>query len=170
MCNGNEQKRNKKMTKIRIIKLKEELTDINYSREGDAGIDLRASGIWVIDLDGDQKEIEQEEYEIKPMERIMIKTGVKIALEKGHWGSLRDRSGLSGKHGLHTLSGVLDETYRGEINVVMINLGAKSYKLIKNEKIAQLIIMPYAKVEIEYVKELEETNRDLNGFGSSGKF
>jgi len=155
-----------------ILKVKaiiEKIDKVKYGREGDAGIDLRASGRWIINLDEERKEIQQDEYEIKPGERILIKTGVIIALPKGCYGSIRDRSGLSGKHGLHLLAGVLDETYRGEIDLVIVNLGTKPYKLTKNEKVGQLIVCEYKIMNIEYVGELDDTIRGADGFGSSGR-
>ncbi len=153
---------------LRVKSLEEGLDKVSYIREGDAAIDIRASGIWVVDLDSDKKELKQNEYEIKPGERILIKTGIKVAIPDGFYGSIRDRSGLAFKHGLHTIAGVIDETYRDELGVVMVNLGTQPYKLMKNERIAQMIIAKYERVRIEYVDELDKTVRN-GGFGSSGK-
>ena len=92
-----------------------------------------------------------------------------VEIPKGYWGNIRDRSGLAFKYGLHNLAGVIDETYRGEIGVVMTNLGENPYVIKKNERIAQMIITPYERVNIESVEALEDSNRNENGFGSSGK-
>lgn len=73
------------------------------------------------------------------------------------------------KHGLQPLAGVIDENYREEIGVVLVNLSSKSYKITKNERIAQMIIQPYSKVSVEHVNDLDVTNRG-DGFGSSGKY
>ena len=69
---------------------------------------------------------------------------------------------------MHVLAGIVDENYRGEIQVVLINLGKETLKFEKHSRIAQLIILPYLKTEVEEVKELSETERGVNGFGSSG--
>ncbi len=155
--------------KIQVQSSSNGVDKIKYSRVGDAGIDLRASGEFIVDLDNKKEEIKSDEYIIKSGERILVKTGVKIALPNGYWGNIRDRSGLAFKHGLHTLAGVIDETYRGEIGVVLVNLGKKDYTIKKNERIAQLIISPYIQANIEYVEELQDSVRGEKGFGSSGK-
>ena len=142
---------------------------ISHHKDGDAAIDLRASGEWAVNLDDEMKEIKSEKYEIMPGERILIKTGVKIEIPKGYWGNIRDRSGLALKHGLHVLAGVIDENYRGEIGVVMLNLGKKSYVIEKDERIAQMIISPYEKVELIEDEELTQTVRGDGAFGNSGK-
>jgi len=155
------------METLKIKKIVEDLEDINYTRDGDAALDLRASGKWIINLDENKEEIINNEYEIKPNERILIKTGIKIEIPKWHYGQIKDRSGLAMKYGLNIMGGVIDENYRDEIGVIMINHGSKSYKLIKNERIAQMIIKKYTKVNVEYVDELNKTARE-GGFGSSG--
>ena len=153
-----------------VLKVKntvEGLDKIGYSKEGDAGIDLRASGGFVINLDFEKKDIIQDCYFINPGERILIKTGIKVAIPQGHYGHIKDRSGLAFKNGLHVLAGVIDENYREEIGVVLVNLGKNEYKITKNERIAQMIIKKYERVNIENVEDLDKTNRDA-GFGSSG--
>ena len=155
---------------VHILKVKnlvDGLDKISYNKEGDAAIDLRASGNWIIDLDSNKRELIREYYDIMPSERILIKTGIKVAIPQGHYGHIKDRSGLAFKHGLHVLAGVIDENYRDEIGVVLVNLGKNNYKLTKNERVAQMIIKRYEKVDIEYVDELDKTIRD-GGFGSSG--
>ncbi|MBS3167935.1 dUTP diphosphatase [Candidatus Woesearchaeota archaeon] len=152
---------------LKIIKLVEGLDDICYSRQGDCGLDLRASGRWIVDLDSSKKEIEQDKYQLKPGERILIKTGIKMAIPQGYWGNIRDRSGLAFKHEIHTLGGVIDSNYREEISVIVVNHGILSYDLTKNERIAQIIIQKYETVQVHYVQDLDSTNRS-DGFGSSG--
>src|SRR3989344_5084191 len=154
---------------MEILKIKnvmEGMPEISYSRDGDAGIDLRASGIWVVKLDQiENEEIKSESYFVESGERILVKTGIKIAIPKNHYGHIKGRSGLALKNGIHILAGVIDENYRNEIGIIIINLGSKMYKDSKNEKIAQMIIKKYEKMDIEYVNELDETNRNLSGFG-----
>ena len=157
-----------KMLKIKIKKVAD-VKDSIYANDGDAGLDLRASGRWVINLDSEKKEIEQDSYELQPGERILIKTGVKMEIPSGFWGNIRDRSGLAFKNGLHVMAGVVDETYRGEIGVVMINLSKNSYDIKKNDRIAQMVISPYVAPNISIEDNLEESNRAENGFGSTGR-
>ncbi len=154
---------------LKIKKTVDELDNVGYIREGDAAIDLRASGVFVIDLDHEKREIAANEYEIKPNERVLVKTGIKVAMPPGHYGHIKGRSGLAMQHGLGSLAGVIDENYRGEIGVVLVNHGNKPYKLTKNERVAQMIIQEYKRVKVEYVEDLDETNRSVNGFGSSGR-
>ena len=142
---------------------------VKYNREGDAALDLRATDSWTINLDGEQKEIQQDMYTLAPNERILVKTGIILAIPQGRWGNIRDRSGLAFKQGLHCLGGVIDENYRGEIGVILINLSAKPAVINKNDRIAQIIIQPYTKTTITEVKEHNQTARGANGFGSSGK-
>ena len=154
---------------LKIKYLAPDLKPINYSNKGDAGLDLRASGRWVINLGQDKKEITQDSYTINPNERILIQTGIEVELPKGHWGNIRDRSGLAMKQGLHTLAGVLDETYRGEIGIIMINLSNIPHEIKKNDRIAQMIITPYSQADVAKEENLSDTTRGKDGLGSSGK-
>ena len=151
------------------VKHLNDLDKINYSRDGDAALDLRASSKFLINLDEEKKEIEQDSYSIKPGERILVRTGVEVAIPEGHWGNIKDRSGNAFNHGVHVLGGVIDENYRGEIGVILINLSKKDFKINKNDRVAQMIISEYKRVNVEHVQELNETNRNKDGFGSSGK-
>ena len=157
------------MENILKIKLLTNLDKINYSREGDAAVDLRASGKFVINLDHNKEEIEKDFYLINPGERILVKTGIQVAMPKDHWGNIKDRSGNAFNHGVHVLGGVIDENYRGEIGVILVNLSKKEFKISKNDRIAQMIISEYKKVNLEYVDELDKTSRNQDGFGSTGK-
>lgn len=125
----------------------------SYSREGDAGLDLRSV----------------EELVIKSKERALVATGVQIAIPPGFVGLIRDRSGLAARFGIHTMAGVVDSNYRGEVKVVLLNTGDRDYPININDRIAQLIILPVAKVKIKKTESLSETNREDAGWGSSGK-
>jgi len=153
---------------MRIEYLKD-VEAVSAPREGDAGYDLRASGIWVTNLDGDKKEITADTFLLEPGERLLIKTGIRIALPKNTWGNIRDRSGLAYKQGFHCLAGVIDCSYRGEIGVVAMNLGTKTIELRKNDRVAQLVVTPYLTPPLEVVDSLDETERDSGGFGSTGR-
>jgi dUTP pyrophosphatase len=152
-----------------LIKKVRDVQDVQYNKEGDAAIDLRSSGFYTVELDDEKREIEADEYALQPGERILVKTGLEIHIPSGFWGNIRDRSGLALKHGLHTLGGVIDENYRGEIGVILVNLGKVQYLITKNERIAQMIVTPYLAPEIDFVDDLETSERGKNGFGASGK-
>ncbi len=137
--------------KIRVQKINPDAKLPSFAYEGDAGMDLFAA----------------EECEIAPLERKAVGTGFKIAVPRGYAGFVWDKSGLALAGGLTTLAGVLDSGYRGELKIVLFNLGKESYKIEKHQKIAQLIIK---KIEIPEIAEeiLDETERGRRGFGSSG--
>lgn len=113
---------------------------------------------------------DMEEFGIMPGETLMIGTGVHVRIPDGYFGGIFARSGLATKKGLRPANcvGVIDETYTGEIMVALHN-DSKEMQVIKDgERIAQLIIIPYATVVFNQVDELEKTERGENGFGSSG--
>lgn len=138
--------------KIKIKKINPDAVIPKYAHEGDAGFDLCSI----------------EDYILKPMERRTVKTGIQIEIPKGYFGSIRDRSGLAAKHSIHTLAGVVDSHYRGEIGVVLINLGKEEFKINKEDRIAQMLIQPVLIGEIEETDSLSETSRGEGGFGSTG--
>lgn len=127
-----------------------------YQTEGAAGADMYAC------LD--------EPFELAPMERAVIPTGVGIALPHGVEAQVRARSGLSTKHGITLVNGVgtIDSDYRGEIGVGVINLGAKTFVIEPGMRIAQLVITRYERAEWQEVETLEVSERGKNGFGSTG--
>src|SRR3989338_94912 len=98
---------------LKIKKTVDGLDNVGYVRDGDAAIDLRASGVFVIDLDHEKREIVSDNYEIKPNERVLVKTGIRVAMPSGHYGHIKCISGLAMQHGLGSLAGVIDENYRG---------------------------------------------------------
>ena len=152
--------------KVRILS---NIDNLSYSKDGDAAIDLRASGKWVIDLDNSKQDLEQNSYSIKPNKRVLFKTGIEVAIPKGCWGNIKGRSGHAFHNGIHVLGGVIDENYRGEVGVILVNLSQKPFEVNKNDRVAQMIISEYKRVKIEYVNELDNTNRNKDGFGSTGK-
>jgi len=123
-----------------------------YRYEHDIGLDLRS----------------REEKVIEPGHKVLVPTGIKIAIPQNHVGLIWDRSGLAAKHAITNLGGVLDPGYRGEVIVIMANLGKEPFTVEKGMRVAQLLIQPVAKVPIEEVEELEETERGEKRFGSSG--
>jgi dUTP pyrophosphatase len=139
--------------KLKIKKLNQEATLPNYAHENDAGFDL----------------FSVETIEIAPMFRVQVSTGLAMEIPDGFVGLIWDKSGLSHKHGLKILGGVIDAGYRGEIKIGIINLDTEKYILEKGHKVAQMIIQKRELCEIEEVDELSDTLRGEGGFGSTGK-
>jgi dUTP pyrophosphatase len=128
-----------------------------YATAQSAGLDLRAHL--------------QESIVLKPLERKLIGTGLRISLPEGYEAQVRPRSGLAFKHGITVLNapGTIDADYRGEICVLLINLSNEAFTIAPGERIAQLVVAPYAQVSWQPMGELPETQRGSGGFGSTGK-
>lgn len=128
-----------------------------YMSEHAAGLDLCAA--------------EEVDILLEPGKYKLISTGIAIALPKGYEGQIRPRSGLALKYGLTLLNtpGTIDADYRGEIKVILINLGEAAYHLIRGERIAQLVIQAVARAALVEVDNLPETLRGEGGFGHTGK-
>ncbi|MGB2762836.1 MAG: dUTP diphosphatase [Candidatus Aminicenantaceae bacterium] len=124
-----------------------------YQHKGDAGLDLFSSVDCVL-----------EKGEVKP-----VPTGVQVAIPERYVGLVWDKSGISLK-GVHRLAGVIDSGYRGEVRVVMVNLGDEPFVIEKGMKIAQLLIQLVTEVKVVESESLEETSRGEKGFGSTGKY
>lgn len=127
-----------------------------YATEGSAGADLCAAI--------------QEDIILSPFERKLIPTGVGLEIPKNFEGQIRPRSGLAIKHGISVLNspGTIDSDYRGEIKVILINLGSEPFKIVPGMKIAQLVIAPITQVSFSPVETFDETERNDQGFGSTG--
>lgn len=141
--------------KIKIVNRFNDLP--TYATEGSAGLDLRAHSI-------DNKII------LEPNEIKLISTGVYIELPKGYMALITPRSGLALKYGISIVNspGVIDSDYRGEIGVVLINLGKAPFTIFNGDRIAQMIITSFEKVELEVVENLLYTQRGNGGFNSTG--
>ena len=137
--------------KIKIKRIKPEALLPEAMHKGDAALDLYSL----------------ENINLKKQEIKVISTGISLSIPEGYWGNIRDRSSLAFKHGLHTLAGVVDSNYRGEIKVVIINL-REEYNIKKGDRIAQLLIQKTEKIELEEVEDLDDTERGRGGFGNSG--
>jgi|TARA_Y100000031_G_scaffold130274_1_gene149858 dUTP pyrophosphatase len=126
----------------------------SYAHKGDAGVDLYAA----------------EDCTLKPMERKLVPTGLKMEIPVGYEGQVRPKSGLSINHGITQVNctGTIDSGYRGEIKVPLINLSNSEYKIEKGKKIAQIIFAKVEEVVFEETEQLTETTRAHNGFGSTG--
>jgi len=128
----------------------------SYETEGAAGMDIRANI--------------NESIILKTLERVVVKTGLFIALPIGYEAQVRPRSGLAAKKGITVLNspGTIDADYRGEIGVILVNLSNEDFYIKDGERIAQLVIAKHARLTWEVVGVLEETKRGESGFGSTG--
>ena len=142
---------------LKILRLEHNRFVPEYKTEGAAGMDLCAA----ID----------EPITLQPLERKLIPTGLKIELEHGYEAQIRPRSGLSIKHGISLINcvGTIDEDYRGEVCIPIVNVSNEAYTIQPDERIAQMVIAKYEQAKIEVVTELSDTERGTGGFGSTGK-
>ncbi|HEX5033857.1 MAG TPA: dUTP diphosphatase [bacterium] len=108
---------------------------------------------------------------LQPMERALIPCGFSMELPEGHEAQIRPRSGLAIRHGITCLNspGTIDHDYRGEVQVVLINLGQEPFEIKAGERIAQMVIHEVERAEIEIVSELSSSERGSGGFGSTGR-
>ncbi|MEQ3649675.1 dUTP diphosphatase [Hyphomonas sp.] len=130
-----------------------------YETIGSAGMDVRAA-------------VSQEDpILLQAGERAMIPTGLSVAIPQGYEIQVRPRSGLAAKHGLTCLNtpGTIDSDYRGEIKVILVNLGQDAFTIQRGERIAQLVLAPVTQLAWEEVDALDETDRGAGGFGSTGR-
>ena len=128
-----------------------------YQTPLSAGLDIRAN------LD--------ESVTLRPLERAMIPTGLFVELPEGCEMQIRPRSGLAAKHGITVLNspGTIDADYRGEVRVILVNLSNEPFVINPGERIAQMVVARYEKVEWDEVEVLDETERGAGGFGSTGR-
>ncbi len=143
------------MTRIKIIN-KSDLPLPKYKTIGSSGMDLMANINKPINL--------------KPMDRVLIPTGLYIELPEGIEGQIRARSGLAIKNGITVINGIgtIDSDYRGEIKIPLINLGKEPFTINNGDRIAQIIFIKYIKAKLEQCESLSSSDRGDNGFGSTG--
>ena len=145
------------MVKLLIKKLDKNIILPEYKTHGSSGMDLMAH------VEGTVK--------IFPGEKKIIPTGVWVAIPENYEIQIRPRSGLAAKNGISILNtpGTVDSDYRGEIKVILVNFGKNIFEIKKNDRIAQMVVCPIIKAELEEVENLPETVRGEGGFGSTGK-
>lgn len=145
-----------KKVQVKIVREKEvELP--KYETEGSAGMDVRANI--------------KEPITLKSLERMLIPTGLKVAIPEGYEIQVRPRSGLAIKHGITMLNspGTVDSDYRGELKVIVVNLSNEAYIIEPNERIGQFVLNKVEQIEFIEVEELDSTERGEGGFGHTGK-
>ena len=127
-----------------------------YETDGSAGMDLRA--------------YLEEPVTLAPMGRALIPTGLHLAVPQGYEAQVRARSGLAVKHGIGLVNGIgtIDSDYRGEVKVALINWGSEPFTIENGDRIAQLVIAAYERVNWEETDSLDETERGIGGFGHTG--
>ncbi len=130
----------------------------SYETDGSAGMDIRAA------VSGDESLI------LSPNQRALVPTGLVFEIPKGFEVQIRPRSGLAFKNGITCLNtpGTIDSDYRGEIKVLLINLGAEEFEITRGMRIAQMIVAPVTQAQLNEVSELGDTERGAGGFGSTG--
>ena len=145
------------MVKVLIKKLNSKVQLPKYKTDGSSGLDLAAC----ID----------KNIELKPGKSLIIPTGLAVAIPKNFEIQIRPRSGLAAKNQISVLNtpGTIDSDYRGEIKVILFNHGNKEFIINNNDRIAQMILTPVVKMELEETETLPETIRGEGGFGSTGK-
>ncbi|MBF4691779.1 dUTP diphosphatase [Fusibacter ferrireducens] len=128
----------------------------SYQTLGSSGMDLLSNN--------------ETEIIVNPMERTLVPTGIYLEIPVGYEGQVRARSGLSIKNGITLVNcvGTIDSDYRGELRVPIINLGSEPFKIVKGDRIAQLIITKYERISWDQVDSVDETDRGSGGFGSTG--
>ena len=144
------------MTEILIKRLSDKVVLPKYETEGSSGLDLAAHI--------------NKSIEIKPGSTAIIPTGLVVSIPKNFEIQIRPRSGLAPKNQISVLNtpGTIDSDYRGELKVILINLGAKSFLVENGTRIAQMVLCPIVKANLKEVKTLEDTKRGSGGFGSTG--
>lgn len=127
-----------------------------YETKGSAGVDLQA--------------YVESPVVLKPLERALVPTGISIELPEGYEAQVRARSGLAIKHGISLVNGIgtIDSDYRGEIKVILINLGDKEFTVNSGDRIAQMVFIKHEQAEFELAEELGTTERGAGGFGHTG--
>ena len=139
--------------KIKVKKLSENAKLPEFAHMTDAGADLFSI----------------EEVVLKPNQRALISTGIALEIPEGYVGLIWDKSGISSKHGITTMAGVIDSGYRGEVKVLLINLSDEKYKIEVGDKLAQILIQKIEQPKFEEANELSAADRGDKGFGSTGK-
>jgi len=140
---------------LKVKRLSEDSIIPSYANPGDAGMDLYSV----------------ENVEITPGEIKLVRTGISIELHPGFEAQIRPRSGWALKQGITVLNspGTIDEGFRGEVKIILINHGNETVFIFKRDRIAQIVINKVESVKVEEIEELSETERGSGGFGSSGK-
>ena len=145
------------MVKVLIKKLNPSVQLPSYKTSGASGMDLMA--------------FIEEPIELKPGKSCLVPTGLSVAFSKEYEIQIRPRSGLAAKKNISVLNtpGTIDSDYRGELKIILFNHGSENFMINNNDRVAQMVLTPIIKMELEEKNELPETIRGEGGFGSTGK-
>jgi dUTP pyrophosphatase len=153
------------MIRLSIRRLDPTLQAPSYARPGDAGLDLR---VLLDGAMGYDYTLSPACLRLYPGGRVLLRTGLAVAIPPGYQGEIRPRSSLFFR-GLHAAHGTIDAGYRGELKIAVANLGLEPIEIEPGERLAQLVVAPVARCEVVEVEELEATARGEGGFGSTGR-
>ena len=145
------------MVKVFIKKLNSSVQLPSYKTSGASGMDLMA--------------FIEKPIELKPGKSCLVPTGLSVAFSKEYEIQIRPRSGLAAKKNISVLNtpGTIDSDYRGELKIILFNHGSENFMINNNDRVAQMVLTPVIKMELEETNELPETIRGEGGFGSTGK-
>ena len=134
-----------------------------YQTDGSSGLDIRAC------LDPEER---KDGITLVSGQRLLVSSGFRVEIPKKHEGQIRARSGLALKYGITLANGIgtIDSDFRGVLGVILINLGSESFTVKHGQRIAQLVIVPYSRVEVQIVENMSQTVRGDAGYGSTGNF
>jgi dUTP pyrophosphatase len=158
------------MNRINCILEDESVILPQYETDGASGMDLRAWKYSTPENLSETLSFPEEGYVLKPLERVLIKTGIKIQLLPNTEAQIRPRSGLALKKGITVVNtpGTIDEDYRGDVGVALINNSKEDFVIEKGDRIAQMVFMDVKKVELTPNVQLSDTDRGVGGFNSTG--
>lgn len=142
------------MIDVKVERIDSGIPMPSYAYDGDAGMDLRST----------------EYVEVKPNERVLVGTGLRMAIPRGYYAAIVPRSGMAFKHGITVVNtpGTIDSKYRGEVKVAIHNVGDETYFINRRDRIAQIIFKKQEEANLMEVEDLDDTDRGEGGFGSSG--
>ncbi|HOU53920.1 MAG TPA: dUTP diphosphatase [Myxococcota bacterium] len=146
------------LPRLRVLRLSRRQPPLplpRYATAGSSGLDLASD----------------EDLDLQPGQRALVATGFAVAVPPGLELQVRPRSGLAARHGVTVLNapGTVDSDYRGEVKVVLVNLGQDPFPVRRGDRIAQAVLCPVVRAEVEEVPDLDPTDRDAGGFGSTGR-
>jgi dUTP pyrophosphatase len=137
---------------LKFVKISKNAEAPEYILDSDVGFDLKAI----------------EDVSLFPLEQKTVRTGIAMEIPEGYVGLVRDRAGIIQKMNVHTVAGTFDSGFRGEISIMLVNMNDKTVGIEKGMRIAQIILIPVSRANIQEVKKLSDTERGKKGFGSTG--
>lgn len=158
------------MYTVKIKKTSEDVILPKYESLGASGMDVRAYRYSLPESLEKEDDFPENGFILKPHERILVKTGLKIEIPQNTEIQVRSRSGLALKHGISLANavGTIDEDYRGDLGVILLNTSNKEFVIKKGDRVAQIVLIPVLKFKWEVVEKLSDTKRGDGGYSSTG--